>query len=103
MKYDAAYFIKKFKAIPDMLWVIGSFKNCNGACCALGHCGVREFSTFDTTSEEAKCLIRLFSLKDEKLGLVSLSRIATINDGVFNTFIGSTPKMRVLSALESIK
>lgn len=42
-KFDVDYFINKFEAIPGTNWTTGELWNSQtGACCALGHCGVRD-------------------------------------------------------------
>ena len=111
-KYDVHYFIKKFSDIPDSRWTTGryTFKNKH---CAIGHC--RKF-------QEAQALRYLFRGKFAK---GPISSPVPINDGIdqfeFNgkrphytkyemetlaqdaVLLGSTPKERILNALELIK
>jgi hypothetical protein len=95
MNYDAAYFIKKLKAIPEEYWCTDLFRTASGECCALGHCGAKE-SAKDTI--EANALYDLF----EKHGI----NVVEVNDGKQRKgkrYVGKTPKVRVLLALSDIE
>lgn len=96
-KYDAAYFIEKFKEIPDEKWCMYVFYNLASQCCALGHCGAKE-SAGDTL--ESDTLYELF----EEHGI----NVVSVNDGKLNdrkggNYTQKTPKERVLAALEDIE
>ena len=94
MKYDKQYFIKKFSAIPDELWMTG-VPHSEGKCCALGHCGYRIEAMH---TEESQALMDLFG---------GFFEITGVND---NSFCGSedkrrteeTPKARVIAALKEM-
>ncbi len=97
--YDTQYFIDKFSAIPEELWITGEFQNPDKPCqrCAYGHCGCDDMSD---ENEEANCLDRLF--RDHGL------RVPPVNDGEKARDSGEfwklpTPKARILAALESFK
>jgi hypothetical protein len=61
--YDVDYFIKKFEAIPEDKWIMGSFFF-NSRSCALGHCGMRSDS----------------SASLESIGLLAVGKFAFIKD-----------------------
>lgn len=88
MKYTAAFFIRKFKAIPARLWTTGEYHNTEtGRRCALGHC---------EASKQALPLIKLF--RDN--GLI----ITWVNDdSASEKFPQKTPRGRILAALRYIK
>jgi hypothetical protein len=81
---DAAYFIDKFSAIDESLWITNSFQDDFGRACALGHCN----------DGEGEMLRQLFT----KHGYPLIS----INDGDDREFRQANPKARVLAALNSI-
>ncbi len=105
-KFDAAYFIKKFEAIPEDQWQAGDFSNSSGTKkCALGHCGIN----WSINNKEGNTLERLVK---SSLNL----NVASINDGtgIASTdqekasesellLLGNTPKQRILAALELIE
>lgn len=102
MNYNLDYFIKKFEEIPEEKWCVGSFRNKQDQCCALGHCGVKAGNMNDP--EEAHALKILMYPYYPVIGIVA------INDGlsygeptVDFTAYGSTPKQRILKALTEIK
>lgn len=88
-KYNKKYFIKKFSAIPDKKWRDdGLFGNSNTRACALGHC---------RRNGEYKALLYLFPLyKSDN------TNITIINDGESPKYQQSTPKARVLVALNDL-
>lgn len=91
-KYDAAYFIAKFEAIPDEKWNIGSLKSDDGSrACAIGHC--------DSQSGEAYKLARLFPEAENS----HLCGAAFINDGFHPAYQQPTPKARILAALRDLQ
>jgi hypothetical protein len=95
--YDADYFIKKFEAIPEEKWAVGTYEE-GGCCCALGHCGFRfkrEGYSETVTTDEGAALALLFK---------SHHRAApVVNDGYDHRYQQSTPKARILAALVDIK
>ena len=96
--YDVNYFIKKFEAIPEMLWFSGDFVGPNGTRCALGHCGTVEWT--DSINDEEAALIDLFT-KNSPLQL--RSAVGLVNDGKVYRYPQPTPKQRILAALYDIR
>ena len=92
MKYTVDYFIKKFKKIPAKKWTTARFVK-DGKRCALGHCGIDNFTI---RNQEANTLMLLF---DSQL----LTQVSTINDMQSDQYKQKTPKKRILAALEDIK
>lgn len=113
MKHDVDYFIKKFSAIPDNLWITYSRSNGQGGHCAHGWCDVQTVAqysgSFGKMTEEEKGLIDiatkyftwqpLYSLPER----VSFRGFAYINNAPSDRYPQTTPKARVLAALEDIK
>lgn len=93
--YDVNYFIKKFQAIPEELWHIGSFSNAlEDKFCAFGHCGCRAAYTNSFTDEGMKLHYIFFQ---------NVLNVAHTNDGIeTNTYPQHTPKQRILAALYDI-
>lgn len=92
-------FITKFEAIPDEKWITGDLYNpATGACCALGHCGVREGSNgnWDITPEALELCRAMFGHEDYEY-------VYDINDGNNKDYGGTTPKERMLNALNAAK
>lgn len=92
--YTPDYYIKKFKRIPDELWItdeLGSGKKH----CALGHCGMRPLDGRTYHTPESRALQALF-------GNAILS-VANVNDVPDTRFPQPTPKGRILAALQYIK
>lgn len=85
--YDVDYFIEKFKAIPEELWCVGSY-SIREQHCALGYCGEQAGSR----TEEGK-----------SLSIITENAVSSINDNLDNRYRQSTPKQRILAALEDIK
>lgn len=114
--YDVNYFIKRFEAIPENLWLINRLNDDNhiGAHCANGHLGV-QYPTKPT--EESKGLyiimepLKLYytdclnyeveEVRDFTVGYST--KIAAINNGKVKEYRQDTPKQRVLAALKDIK
>jgi hypothetical protein len=95
MNYDAIYFINKFSKITDELWGMG-FYNQDGVCCALGHCGVTDgYSPSNDSFHTPEA--------DALRGLFGIGAVDYINDGLDNRYPQSTPKARILAALEDVK
>lgn len=104
-KYTVDYFIDKFSTIPDNQFTLGEYVSKNGTKCALGHCG---FTNNDDTAVEGR---QLNNLMTRAFGIGA----ANISDGAKNIYyfnpsrsynakeLGSTPKKRILTALELIK
>lgn len=90
MKYGVDYFIKKFSAIPEELWMTGDFTD-GTRYCVLGHCGERDDIM---VTRESRALRLLF-----KTGPV-VGPVFTNDDAIE---LGPTPKTRVLAALRRIK
>lgn len=92
-------FITKFEAIPDDLWIEGELHDpATGACCALGHCGVRDVNGDWDITEEAKELCRaLFGHEDYEY-------VYAVNDDRRQIeYPGKTPKERILNQLYAAK
>ena len=104
MIYDVDYFLKKFEAIPDDLWLIGTFQRTDEAGvirrCALGHCGGDGDGKYPEMTNEYIALKRIFTYADF---LGKAFYVTTINDGNDPRFQQPTPKARVLAALNHIK
>lgn len=89
MKYDADYFIKFFRKIPDEKWTTHALEE-NGGHCALGHCGAKEGRI-------------AFCRKAMALYRVLCRKVAFINDGAEKDYPQKTPKARILAALKDAK
>jgi len=89
--YDVDYFINKFESISEIFWISGDYISNSGSC-ALGHCGKKEFNPHTL---ESKGLIKLFNENN--------FIVTHINDGRNSKYIQSTPKQRILAALNDIK
>jgi hypothetical protein len=92
IQYDLEYFIAKFEAISEDKWTAsGVYVDDFGCKCALGHCGVIEY----------------ISESDEARALSSLAKglIVSVNDNNYKrySYLGSTPKQRVINYLKSLK
>lgn len=105
-KYTKEYFIEKFEAIPDELWIeIELSDDENPNChCVLGHCGV---SDLDYLTDEANGLIKILEPVHTQINKGNSNdvwdRVTDINDGIFGCRIfGNTPKQRILNALKSL-
>jgi hypothetical protein len=90
MKYDSIYFLKKFDAIPDDKWTVGSYRNSMNQRCAVGHC-LGNIPVKNIRTRRSK---ELFALRNVLFAPTS------INDGL-RAFIqlGDTPKERIINAL----
>lgn len=107
MKYDAAYFIAKFEAIPEELWFSqGHYRSDENeqCCCALGHCGMTDASSDRLDSHpEAMALTRI----SERIHAERFSpSVVAINDGTpsgLRKYPQPTPKQRVLAWLRDAK
>lgn len=93
MKYTVDYFIEKFEAIPEDNWITGKYYDPEIGCCALGWCGEKNFEE----TVESNSLTNLLK-----------GWVAEINDGTlhgqhikYRKF--TTPKQRILAALNDIK
>lgn len=115
--YTVDYFIKKFEAIPEILWCIRNLHH-EDRSCAMGHCGVDEDVFMDSCdsfrgNDESKALIALFKLlpitisngnEPSKTGLSDYDyNVSYVNDGDADQYKQPTPKARVLAALYDIK
>lgn len=111
-KFTVDYFLKKFEAIPEELWMVKYFSD-GTRCCAQGHCMTKELTQRirdgykSTVSDEApkqpewQGLLLIFS----NGGLLGDARqvIAKINNGNDPNYQQPTPKQRILAALADIK
>lgn len=96
-EFDADYFIEKFEAIPDNLWICCTLGNYGEAHCALGHCGASANLEWSEQPKEVQALDGLFR------GFGDYNTVTRINDGDNPHYQQSTPKARVLAALIDIK
>lgn len=87
--YNVDYFIRKFEAIPEELWVSGSTGQPSGPRCAMGHC----MDGHEVTDEMIK-FCNLFT-DHGRVGYV-------VNNGYDSTYQQPTPKQRILAALYDI-
>lgn len=93
---DVNYYINKYNTIDDIYWCTGEYTVIDGNIikhCALGHCEVG--ITFSPSTREADNLNILFN--EYRLDIV------LTNDGKDIRFSQTTPKARILAALEYIK
>lgn len=93
-KYNADYFIKKFKAIPRSKWCTLQFDDNLGRHCVMGHCGVGHISE---ATKESGNLKRIFSHMGKGYNPY------TLNDLIQPRFRQTTPKGRILAALRVAK
>lgn len=101
-KKNLTYFIDKFEAIPEKQWTMHTFHRVSdNSYCALGHLGARSGVLADQQPEEVHILNRLVN-KHSKLGDVGYS-IPGINDGLYGTKYGKTPKTRVVNFLKDLR
>ena len=91
MEYTLDYFIKKFEAIPENHWFVGSLTN-GSQYCALGHCG-------GYYTEEAKALDSI--VRRANPGVYSISDINDLS-GMYGRY-GKTPKERVVNFLKEVR
>jgi len=118
MNYDVNYFIKKFEAIPEDLWLVGSLMNDKGQRCAQGHCGIQTNSFTSKIyigNPEADSLIEMFGRLDitiregqkpkkaSEYGKKYNFNVTYVNDGDCDQYQQPTPKQRILAALYDIK
>lgn len=94
MTYSVDYFLEKFYAIPDEMWLIGNFvdKSNPAIKCALGHCGYH----WSKYTEEAQVL-------REHIFETDLINDGTDSNGINFSELGDTPKERILNALLLVK
>ena len=101
--FDVDYFIKKFEAIPEENWCIGSYV-LGELQCVLGHCGYRNW----LPTEEGQALILIF-FGPERIGSISgvndgtLSEVRVYGIDVPIPIPRTTPKHRILHVLRAIK
>lgn len=84
MQYSIEYFIEKFEAIPEELWITGHYTDNDGRYCALGHCGLRTRMLICQESDALQTL---------------LPHTQYINDDRHPSYKQPTPKQRILAAL----
>lgn len=95
--YDVSYFIKKFQAIHDDLWLVGNLEDGYGSRCAVGHCQY---------GKEREALWALFpdtEAQNDNYPETIASIAPRINDGLDSRYKQPTPKQRILAALYDIK
>jgi hypothetical protein len=89
VSYTINYFIDKFEAIPAPQWTRRWFKNPQGQCDALGHCGA--YAPWEIEDcPEAVALINLFA--DHGLD------VSMVND-----LSDEHPKIAIINALRGMK
>lgn len=111
MIYDVDYFINKFKAIPEFLWITGTIGNVGGPRCANGHCMGSNHGDY---TDESAALHNVFSAIvvhddngestwkwDTEPGYSYTAD--RINNGQTLKYRQPTPKQRILAALSDIK
>lgn len=111
MIYDVDYFINKFEAIPENMWLIGAQGYNRIEHCALGHCKSNDGyygNSYPSNSIEAKTLEYLFFNAGIYSCLMTKSNrngwnIADVNNGDNPNYQQPTPKQRILAALYDIK
>lgn len=106
--YDKEYFIEKFSAIPESLWVRAALTVNLGsnteAHCALGHCGVAVNKGVYVNTPESLALLKLFKAKDS----TDFTAVYGVNDWYgssppFKALApGDTPKERILNYLKQL-
>ena len=67
VKFDKKYFIKKFSKIAEDKFVQGSM-SIDGKCCAMGHCGVRNWSHTEESLALTKLIVPNYSLDELVVG-----------------------------------
>lgn len=93
--FNAEYFLSKFEAIPEEMWIIKDFTNVDCTKhCAVGHCANWK-NGVGTSTSETKPLCRLFDLIKEYP--------TRVNDGESIHYPQPTPKLRILAALREIQ
>jgi|GEM_PF-3535459 len=97
-KYDAAYFIRKFSAIPDEKWCVWAFR-IGDRCCARGWCGTVYYS--QPTAED----VVLGSVLAVEKGSPQerCDTVGKINNGFDARYPQPTPRARILAALRDAK
>lgn len=90
----AAFFLAKFRAIPDELWCVKQYHGAGWQRCAIGHT-----QGYKMAGQE-RALIALF----DTLGKGRHGQACKdINDGLDPRFPQPTPKQRIIAALEMIE
>ncbi len=89
-RFNATFYIKKFRDIPEDEWTTGAFHK-DGMSCALGHLGAPK-----KNHKEVMGIIRLF---EKYLGV----KPAAVNDWQDLRFQEPGPKNRIMAALNQIK
>lgn len=95
-KHLAKMFHNKFEAIDEALWCTGVTTDVTGRHCALGHLGETTSTKARAKTNEGKMIHELFC------DYFPDSHVTDINDGWNGQFDQSTPKARILAALEDI-
>lgn len=97
-KHDVDHFIEKFEAIPEEQWTVETYRYFRDgevvACCALGHCGARNYE------EETVESTAFFKLISQAFGYSP----TFINDGKLPRwfrFVGA--RARILAALYMLR
>ena len=89
-KYDADYFIEKFKKTHHSQWCVGVLHNVKRTkFCVRGHCG-ETIENFGTSESYSIILILGYYTED-------------INDGVHKNYQQKEPRSRILAALRDVK
>lgn len=101
--YTTQYFIDKFTAIPEENWFVGNYVNPNNPnqCCALGHCNIRPHNDLFFLESKADLEGKYLNILFFKYLQIN---VTYINDDKFRViYKQSTPKARILAALNDIK
>ena len=116
MHYDVDYFIRKFAAIPEEMYTVGTLGYPGGPRCANGHCmGHPDLN--DRYTEEGAALYRVFQplrvhryengseITNEERNSAGryCFKADRINNGLTREYRQSSPKQRILAALRDIK
>lgn len=102
-EFTVDYFIKKFEAIPEKMWITKIWNNfTTGQSCVNGHCGVKMSDVCTDESLGLKMAFTSLSKYTEENFLFSFTALQ-INDGCDDRYQQPTPKQRILAALYDIK
>jgi len=112
MDYNIDYFIKKFEAIPEKMWITLNRGALGTPRCALGHCynGVNGHAEEEALSklfiENGLTYIEGLNYESDKKYYIRPGKgpaVALINNGMIHEYQQPTPKQRILAALYDIK
>ena len=98
IEYTLEYFIKKFEAIPEKKWTVGTFEDDKGCKCAYGHCGFSDKEIINSTPESTALRIL-----DEETRSTETSIILVNDDKTNARGFGHTPKQRAVNYLKFLR